>query len=162
MCSVNSKKIEEHSLTSHLFHSSLKEEIKKTQSQDIKNMFAPYLRLNDDEGAHWSNSPETFTQFLDTIIKAAKEAPNHIGSNYKTNLRNQHIAEWVFNMRNAWPDFTEISFGLGDWLVGLNDADDPDKKGIYKSQCADILYDLLSAIDVEIKKSDIETAMRKL
>jgi len=153
--------LEHNNATSSEFHGTLREEIAKTESKEIEEMFAPYIDIGEGEFSFWRRTPSHFDQLLEVIIKAAKEAVKSIEKDSKTSPKKQYLLEWVNLMRKAWPHFTDINFGLGDWLKNNELKGHDNQKGMYKSVCVDVLHDLIAVVDKEITRSDIEAAIRK-
>lgn len=159
------KEIQQHNSTSANFHDALKDLIRETKTNALKNMFEPYVSVGDGEVSLGSLSTGLFDEFLSALIEAANKAPDYIDAHDKADLSKEYILWWLHRISLNWYQFTEISFALGDWLTNdelkVVDNGSLKKKGIYKSTSLDVLYDLLSAVDENITRKDIETAMRK-
>lgn len=150
------REIQKHNSTTANLHDSIRSIVQKSSDESMKEMFHPYF---GDNFASYSTT--TFDRYLSILIQSAEESPNYINEHDKANMAKDFIAWWVFRIGDYWSDFTDVPFTLGDWIKEANDSGKPNKKGIYKSRCIDVLYDLLKAIDKKITRADIETAVRK-
>jgi len=139
-----------------LFHNTLRDKIRES-SPEMQTMFKPYMNVQGGDYDLWTRSEDSFYQFLDVLINTAQEAPNNIHEDYKAKIKSDFLLEWAVLMENTWSYFTDINFGIADWIKSDNAEDSS-----YKSACAGVLYDLLNAIDKEITLSEIETAIRKV
>lgn len=158
------QEIIKHGSANNNFHDSLKDLLEKTEEPGMKEMFHPYIGL-EANGKLGGVAITLFEKFFNVLIEAAENAPSYINENDKANIEGEHILWWLNKMGMNWERFTDIPFVLGDWFsnedLGLSDSENPDKKGLYFSECIGILYDLLNAVDKKITRADVETAMRK-
>ena len=71
----------------------------------------------------------------------------------KVNLDNDFLTWWVASIRLEWADCSNVPFTIGVYYKEL---------GTYKSKCLDILYDLISKIEDDFDRKNLETSMRKV
>ena len=146
-------KIESFNTTSAHFHDALRDVIKDSKVIGLKEMFSPYITMGDGNKSLGGIANTIFIEFLGALVEAANKAPHYINENDKASMDNEFILWWLERVSKHWPSYTEIPIALGDWHKELKS---------YKSPSADILYNLLSAIDGQITRANIETAIRKL
>ncbi len=142
-----------------VFHSTLRKIIKGSENTDIEKMFHPYMQVSGGKHDFWYRSEALFNEFLETLVMAANEARKNIREDFKADLKKEFILEWVVLMHKDWSYFTDITFGLGDWFKTGELGND--EKGMYRSACVDVLYDLFIVVGEKILRSDIENAIRK-
>lgn len=149
-----------HNSTNSNFHNALKDLIRDSDNQSLKEMFSPYLNFGSD-GTE-SYSIKILENFFDKLIEAADNAPNYIDQNDKANLDGEYILWWIHRIGMYWPNYTDVPFTLGEWFSYSElEVQKEGKKGFYNSRCIDVLTELLIKIDKHITRSDIETGMRK-
>lgn len=153
-------KVESNSAVNSVFHSTLRKKIKTCENADIEKMFHPYMQIRGGKHEFWYRSEPLFNHFLDILIETAGEAHKNIREDFKADLRKKFLLDWVTLMRKDWSYFTDITFGLGDWLKGSELGNE--EQGMYKSVCVDVLYDLFHVVDKKITRSEIENAIRKI
>jgi hypothetical protein len=134
------------------FHDSLKDVIRDSQIDGLAEMFSPYVSAGDGKGSYGGIADKMFTDFIESLIKAAENAPTYINENDKANIDNDFVLWWLRKLGQNWALYTNTLFSIGDYYKEL---------GIYKSSCLDVLSNLLMAIDKNITRKDIETTMRK-
>lgn len=156
-------KVQQYGSTSANYHDALRDLVSKTEEAGMQEMFSPYVTLGDGKENLGGISITLFEKFLGVLIEASSNAPRHIKPYQKANISNDYILWWINRLGKYWTEFTDITFGLGDWYTNeqLGSSAVKGKKGRYISTSLDVLYDLLHAVDNKITHSDIETAMRK-
>ncbi len=159
------QEVMENSSTSGNYNASIRDIVKGLDDPGMREMFAPYVTMGDGEKELGGISITLFDKFLGVLVEAAEKAPGYINENDKANLDKEYVLWWVDRLSRYWPDYTDVSFALGDWFtneeLGIDKSDLLKKKGLYKSLCLDVLYELLSVVDKKVTRADIETAMRK-
>tara|TARA_R110002126_G_scaffold3263_1_gene18378 strand:+ start:81027 stop:81779 length:753 start_codon:yes stop_codon:yes gene_type:complete len=162
---IRYRAVQEYGTSRAKFHKALRKRVEETEGTGMQEMFSPYVTLDKSEEVLGGIAISVFDKFLDVLIDAAEDAPNQSVGNDKAEIKGKFLVEWVASMAKSWPHYTQTSFAMGDWIKNddsqIENSESNGKKGMYKSLCLDVLYDLLKAADKKITRSDLETAMRK-